>query len=554
MASLAGCVYWDELSIATILHLTEGGSNLFAIRWRASEFFAFYRYRVNNRHVLLLLGQNQQRMGIIIKQSIKGAIWSYLGVAIGFVTTAYIYPNYLTPEIVGLFALLLAWSNLFASFSALGFHGVTARLFPRFRDKEKGHNGFVFIAFMVMLTGFILFLITFWLIRPWLVESNLEKSALFAEYVNLLIPLTFLALLFALLDNLNKMLYDAVLGALLTEFVQRVLILLILLLYVIGWLSPHSLILAYAGAISLKGAFLFLYLLFRKELSFKPQLSFVDQSLKREMVSVAIYSVLAGVSGSIVFQIDKIIINQVMGLSATGVYTIAFYFGTLVVIPSRTLLRISGTLIADAFKKDDLATIAAIYHKSCINQFIIAAFLFGGIWINIDNILEILGPDYADGKWVVFFIGLGYVIDMATGTNGHVISFSKYYRMALWLLLMLVVLMIILMLLFVPVWGISGAAAAIALAFLFNNFMKFFYVKIKFGMQPFTSKFLHVIVVFVLSWGVSLLIPQLNLFPDILLRSAAFSVAYLFLTFFLKISEDIEGVVNRFLKRIKNKS
>ncbi|MBN2819302.1 MAG: oligosaccharide flippase family protein, partial [Bacteroidales bacterium] len=258
-------------------------------------------------------------MGIIIRQSIKGSLWSYLGVLVGFVTTAYLYPNYLTPEIVGLFALLLAWSNLFAQFSALGFHGVTARLFPRFRNKEKGHNGFVFIAFVVMLLGFLLFLVAFWFIQPWLIESNLEKSSLFAEYVNLLVPLTFLALLFSLLDGINKMLYDAVLGVFLNEFVQRILILLLLLIYIMGWVNPHGLILAYAGAIGLKGALLFFYLLFRKELSFRPQLSFVDQNLKREMLSVAVYSILAGIGGSIVFQIDKIIINQVMGLSATGV-------------------------------------------------------------------------------------------------------------------------------------------------------------------------------------------------------------------------------------------
>nr|WP_320020652.1 oligosaccharide flippase family protein [uncultured Draconibacterium sp.] len=491
-------------------------------------------------------------MGIIIKQSIKGAVWSYLGVGVGFLTTAYLYPNYLTPEIVGLFALLLAWSNLFAQFSSLGFHGVTARLFPRFRDKENGHNGFVFIAFVVMLTGFVLFLIVFGLIKPWLVESNLEKSALFADYVNLLVPLTFLALLFTFLDGFNKMLYDAVLGALLTEFVQRVLILLLLLIYIFGWLTPNELILAYAGAIGLKGVFIFFYLLFRKKLNFKPQLNFVDQKLKREMLSVAVYSILAGIGGSIVFQIDKIIINQVMGLSATGVYTIAFYFGTLVVIPSRTLLRISGTLIADAFKNNDLETIADIYRKSCINQFIIGAFLFGGIWINIDNILEILGPDYAGGKWVIFFIGLGYLIDMATGANGHIISYSKYYRMALWLLLTLVAIMVVLMFLLVPSWGIVGAAAAIALAFLCNNLMKFIFVKIKFGMQPFTLKFLTIVLVFAFSWGASFLVPQLALIPDILLRSAVFSVVYFLLTYFLKISDDIVGLANRFFRRINS--
>ncbi|NCB60165.1 MAG: hypothetical protein EOM46_22405 [Gammaproteobacteria bacterium] len=96
-------------------------------------------------------------MGIIIKQSIRGSVWSYLGVLVGFVTTSYLFPNYLSTDAVGLLGLLMAWSMLFAQISSLGFHGVTSRLFPYFRNRENGHNGFLFIAFMVMIAGFILF-------------------------------------------------------------------------------------------------------------------------------------------------------------------------------------------------------------------------------------------------------------------------------------------------------------------------------------------------------------------------------------------------------------
>ncbi len=491
-------------------------------------------------------------MGIIIKQSIKGTIWSYLGVIIGFITTAYLYPNYLSPEIVGLFALLVAWPDLFIQFSFLGFHGVTNRLFPYFRNKSNGHNGFVFIAFMVLSVGFLLFLLVYFLMKSWLVESNLEKSALFAHYIDLIIPITLFALLFGYLDVLNRLLYDAVFGPFLKEFVQRVLILIILVLYIFGWLTPHELILTYAGMISLKGAIIFLYLLLRKELSFKPRFDFIDKKLKREMISVAIYSILGSIGGSIVFQLDKIIINQVMGLNATGVYTIAFFFGTLVVIPSRTLLRISGTLIAEAWKNGDLDTITDIYKKSCLNQFIIAAFLFGGIWINIDNILIILGPDYEAGKWVIFFIGLGYLIDMATGANSNIISLSKYYKVGLWFLIILVVLVVSSMLLFIPLWGLSGAAAAIALAFLLNNVMRFLFLKIKFGMQPFTVDFIKIAFISILLILLIRFIPEFRLIPDILMRSTFFTILFGLPIYFLKISKDINQIADNFMVRVRS--
>lgn len=488
-------------------------------------------------------------MGIIIKQSIKGSIWSYLGVGVGFITTAYLFPEYLSTDVIGLFGLLLAWSNLFAQFSSLGFQGVTSRLFPYFRDKEKGHNGFLFFALMVTIIGFSVFLIAFYFLKPWLVESNLEKSKLFADYIDLLIPLTFFTLIFSTLDVFNKLLYNAVLGTFLTELLQRVLIFTVVIAFVFKWITLHQLIFAYAGVVSAKGVFIFIYLLSKGEINFKPQLNFIDKKLKKEMINVALYSILAGVGGNIVFRIDKIIVNQLLGLSATGIYTIAFFFGTLVVIPSRTLLKISGTLIADAWKRNDIEYINNIYKKSCLNQFIIAAFLFGGIWVNIDNILTILGPEYAEGKWVIFFIGLGYLIDMATGTNMQIIGYSKYYRLGLWFLMVLILVVLFSMYLLIPLWGITGAAIAISFAFFINNLLRSLFLKIKYNMQPFNLQFLKVIFAFSIAYICGILMPEMHLIWDILLTSSAFSITFLLLIVGLNISDDIREILEKLFEK-----
>ncbi|MDD4108718.1 MAG: oligosaccharide flippase family protein [Prolixibacteraceae bacterium] len=484
-------------------------------------------------------------MGIIIKQSIKGSIWSYLGVAIGFVTTAYLFPNYLSTDTIGLFGLLLAWSALFAQFSSLGFHGITARLFPYFRNKQKGHNGYLFVAFVVMSTGFLLFLIFFLFFKPFLVESNLEKSKMFADYIDLLIPLTLFVLLFVQLDIFNKLLYNAVFGTFLQEFFQRILIFAVTLLFVFNVLNLHQFILAYTIAVCAKTVVLFVYLLVQGEVSVKPQLNFIHPKLRKEMVSVAAYSILTGLGGSLVFNIDKIIINQMLGLSSTGIYTIAFFFGTLVIIPSRPLLRITGTLIADAWKKNDLAYIGDVYKKSCLNQFIIGAFLFGGLWINIDNILIILGPEYTDAKWVIFFIGIGYLIDMATGANAQIIAFSKYYKMAFYFILVLLILVIGIMYFFIPVWGITGAAVAISLAFFINNILRYLFIWWKYKMQPFNYKNFMIILFLVIAYFSCAVMPQLNLIFDLILRSFLFIIVYGLLIIISRISDDVNPIVKK---------
>ncbi len=489
-------------------------------------------------------------MGIIIKQTIKGTIWSYLGVVIGFITTAYLFTEYLSTDVIGLFSVLMAYSVLFLQIASLGFNGITSRLFPYFRNPDKQHNGYIFLAFATMLVGIVLFLVLFFVLKPYLIASKIEKSALLSDYIWLLIPLTIFTLLFVILDEINKLLYNAVFGRFLQEFLQRALIFSVTILFIFKIINIHQFILAYISAVSAKGLIIFVYLLFKNELHFKPQLDFITPTLKRDMISVALFSILSGAGGSLIFQLDKIIINKMLGLGQTGIYTIAFFFGTLVVIPSRTLLKISGTLIADAWKRNDTNYILKLYKQTCINQFILALFLFGGIWINIDNILTILPAEYADGRWVIFFIGLGYVIDMATGSNGQIIAYSKYYKFALWFILLLIAVVMLSLVAFIPVWGIVGAAISIAFAFFVNNLLRFLFLYKKYGMQPFTWSFAWIIIVFLLAYGISYTLPTLRLIPDILVRSTVFTIIFAGIILKLKVSNEINQMLTKALDKL----
>lgn len=479
-------------------------------------------------------------MGIIIKQSIKGSIWSYIGVPLGFVTTAYLYPEFLTPEVVGLFGLFMAISAITGQLSGLGFNGVTSRLFPYFRDPDSGHHGFLWLKTMVSLAGFMLFILLYLLLRNDLIEANYEKSRLLADYIYLLIPLTFFTLLFNALDAYNRILYDTVTGIFLQETLQRILLFLVVLFYVWNIFSLNQLIIAYTVAVSLKGIVLLLVLMRRKEIRLRPEYGFIDKKLAREMASVALYSIVGGMGAMLVFNLDKILINQMLGLAKTGVYTIAFYFGTLITIPSRPLLKISGSLIAEAWKKNDMEQIRNIYYKSCINQLIIAGFLFTGIWSNIDNILVILGPDYAASKWVIFFIGMGYLFDMMTGANAQVIAYSKYYRASLAFIVILIGIMTILFFLLIPPFGIAGAAAGIASALFLNNLMRYLFLWKRYRLQPFNLFYLYVGAFYTGLYFLLKLVPQLPLIPDILIRGTLITILTGLFLLLVPVSPDIQ--------------
>ena len=493
-------------------------------------------------------------MGIIVKQSIKGSIWSYAGVVIGFITTTYLFTRYLTPDIVGLFGLLVSISTITAGLSSLGMNGVTSRLFPYFRNNDTGHNGYFLTAIIPQLVGFGLFLLIFALFRGRIIATNLEKSPLFARYVYLTIPLTFFFSLFNFLDTYNKLLYNTVLGTFLQEFLQRIMISIVVILYIIKLISLNQLIIGYAIAVSIKSIIIFSYLLKEKKISFRVDFKFITRKLRKEIVSVALFSIIGGLGSMIVFNIDKIVVNQLIDLKNTGIYTIAFYFGTLVVIPSRPLLRISGTLVADAWAKNNLAKVRTIYYKSCINQLIIGGFLFLGIWANINNILILLGPDYEQSKWVIFFIGLGYLFDMMTGANGLVISYSKYYRVSLWFILILVVLVTTFLYTLIPLWGITGAAIAIALALFLNNLMRYLFLVRKFRLQPFNYKFAIIILFYTGLYFLAKLIPQQHLILDLFLRNSVIILLTCLFVCFVPVSKDILAIRNSLVSRLRKKN
>lgn len=492
-------------------------------------------------------------MGIVAKQSIHGSIWSYLGVVLGFVTNTYLFSEYLTPEIVGLFGILVAISTITANISALGMNNVTARLFPYFRNNDNGHNGYLFLAIVPELIGYAIFLIIFLLFQDKIIENNIEKSALFADYVYLLIPITFFFLVFSLFDTYNRLLYNALLGTFLQEFLQRVAIFTVVGLYIIKVINLNQLIIGYALAVSVKAIVIFIYLILKKQINLKPKLNFVTPKLRKEIVGVASFSIIGGLGSLMVFNIDKIVINQLLDLEKTGVFTMAVYFGTLVVIPSRPLLQISGTLIADSWAKKDLQHIGEIYQKSCLNQFLIGGFLFLGIWVNIDNILFILGDDYAESKWVIFFIGIGYMFDMLTGANGHIIRYSKHYRISLVFTAFLLVTNVVLLYTLVPLLGIVGAAISIAFSLFFNNFMRFLFLVRKYQLQPFNARYLFILGFFLVVYFIIDFIPQLNIYVDIVVRGAILSVSVLVVILKSNYFPDLKQAFNNTLQTINKK-
>ena len=490
-------------------------------------------------------------MGVIKRQTIKGSIYSYMGVALGFLYTI-LSIKLLSSEQIGLTAVLVAVSAIYSQFSTLGFTKVIERLFPYFRDKDHNHNGFVFLTLAVGMAGFVVSLITFFILKPYIIESNQAKSPLLVQYIWYLIPLIFFRMFSVMLDTYNKMLFDATTGSILSDFVYRVGTLGMLGAFFLKWINFSQFVFGFVFFLSLPAIYLVGLLIYRKQFNVQPKLDFIKPPLRKEMISLSVFGIIGGLSSVALKQIDTVMLNSYTDLAMTGKYSIIFYFSTVILIPSVALGKISSTIIADAWKNKDLDTIADIYYKSSINQLFASLLLFVLVAANLQNIIHLLGPGYIGTEWVIILISLSSLIVSSTGSSVQIIGTSHKYKIQTYSLGVLVVLVIIFYSIFIPMWGMVGAAFGSLLSVAGASLLRVFYLQRNMKLFPYKLTHLKCVAIGLVSFAVGKIIPVMNNFLiDLIVRCSAISLVFIGLCYLFHISGDLNLIVTKFLKQIR---
>ncbi len=488
-------------------------------------------------------------MGIIQRQTLQGTAFTYAGIVIGFLIAGVLQPNLLTKPQNGLLGLLLSGTVILTQFSGLGINSAGGRYFPYFRDYDRQHNGFLPLALLVTLAGFCISAGLVWWFQPEIVASNIEKSPLFAEYYFLLIPLTFCLLFFNLFDNYAKLLYDAVTGTFLQQFFQRILFLAVLAAYGFGWITFPTLLGLWLLTFAVPLVLMLVSVIQSGNFTLNISRVSLEPALRVEFVRYAGLTLLTGLSSQVILHIDKILVNDSLGLAQTGIYTILSNFGAVIAAPATMLYKVSGVIIADSWKRDDRANIADIYRKSCLSQLVAGTLVFVGIMVSLPGVFRFLPAGYESGYWIVFWIGLGKLIDMATGVNGMILNTSREYAWDSLFFLLMVVATILVTRALIPIYGLNGAAVGAALATAMFNAIRTSFVWYKFGLQPFGWQNAVVPLLGLAVWWVATRWayssgPLWQVALDILVRSVLVTGLFIGAVRALRLSPDINALLD----------
>ena len=490
-------------------------------------------------------------MGIVIKQSIKNTIITFIGFGIGAVNVLYMYPVFLGKEYLGLTNYILSAANILYPILSFGIQNTLIKFFNENNKTEEDLSRY--FTYMLLLPLFVIipfFCLFFYFYENIaLYESN--KNIIVYDFV-WEIPLIALFMgYFEIFYAWLRAHMKSVFGSFVKEVFVRVLVTISLFAVYFNYITltefVHSLVLIYG--ISL------LVIIYYANKTKRIQLNKKLPKKTKEIFVFTIFIILSASVANMLLDIDKYMINQFLKIENIAFYSLAVYLAMVISVPQRAMHQITYPITAKLMGENKWEELDELYKKSSVTLQVIGGLIYIGILVNIKQIYELL-PDegYDNGLFVVFTIGLSKYFDVVLGNNNSIIFNSKYYKMVLLLGVLLVFVVVGLNLIFIPKYGINGAALATLIAIGLYSLAKLLFVVLKMKLFPFTKNTIVALILTIVSFGVFYYWDfSFHPFVNIVLKSILVALFYMGLSYYLNISSDINFVMNSVFKRIFRK-
>jgi O-antigen/teichoic acid export membrane protein len=284
------------------------------------------------------------------------------------------------------------------------------------------------------------------------------------------------------------------------------------------------------------------------------QISALTRRLKSKIINFGLFLFGAQFLNLLSRTVDTFIITSKAerGLADTAVFTIATYVVTFMEVPQRSMNSITVPILAESWRVKDMKNIRHIYTRSVTSLLIVGLVVFLVILLNSHNLAIFLGKDYAQIETVMFFLGLGKLVDLGTGANTQIIGTSNYWKVDFTTNVIYTLLALPLNYILISHWGLLGAAYSTVISLVFYNLMRYIFLWYKFGLQPYTWRHLLVLLLAFAAFYLTRSIPRFHsVVIDTVLRTTVFSILFLPAVYFTRISPEANQLVLKYAGRIR---
>jgi O-antigen/teichoic acid export membrane protein len=498
-------------------------------------------------------------MGIIKRQGIKNSIVNYVGVIMGAISVIFIYPR-ISPKEVGIIQFVISTAALLAPFAGWGLSISSVNFFPEVKDKEKKHSGFLFMLLFLTLIFSIIFLLFVFIFKDALSSVFGDNQAIFIKTFPFIISFTFLLTFSTLLQsyiiNHGRIVVPSIYNNLLFKLIQPLLV----LLYAFGFINFDTILVGLLVTYLIAVVGQILYLFYLKEGFFKPNFTLFRQTdFRKKLLKYANFVVFVGLGGALANRLDQLIIPPLLGFSSLAIFSLGYFISEAIDVPRKALSSIASPLISDSMKNKNFGHIKEIYQKTALLQLLIGVYLLASVWACADSLFDLMPNNnevYRSGKYVILLLGIARLIDMMTGVNSEIITYSEHYRFNFTSLIGMALLNIAFNFLFIASWGfnlgIVGSALATLVTMLIYNAWKLVFIYQKIHIHPLQKHMITIVVLGIVAWLLAWLTPSvLNPILSIFIKGSVVTVFYWVAIIQLKISDDVNGMFTKVLGFVK---
>ncbi len=486
-------------------------------------------------------------MGIVVKQSIKNTIVTYIGFAVGAINVLFLYTKFMEPKYYGLITIILSTANILMPLMAFGVHNTIVKFYSSFKTRHS-QNGFLNLMLLlplVIITPLtVLCFINFETVSNFLAKENIIVK----QYTWYIFIAGIVFAYFEVFYAWSKVQLHSVFGNFMKEVFHRVCITGLLIGLYFKLLTVETLIVAIIIVYAVRMLIMMFYAFCLRPPTFK----LIKLNTIKPILKYTLLIIIAGSVANVILEIDKFMIGQYVKIENVAYYGVAIYIASVIGVPYRSMHQITHPLTAKLLNDNDKIGLKDLYQKSSLSLLIVSGFIFLIIMLNINQLYHLIPKEYTGGVMVVFTIGLVKLFDNVLGNNNSILFNSDYYRMVLFLGVVLAICTIILNAIFIPKFGINGAAYATCIAIFLYNIIKITFVYFKFKMIPFTFNTLKALLLITMCLlGFYFWEFQFHPIVNIALKSLLVSLLYGLIVYRFNFSEDISNLINSMISRLK---
>ena len=506
-------------------------------------------------------------MGVVVRQSIKGAIMNYLGVIVGFFTTFFIVTKYLTTEEVGLTRVLVDASILLSGLAQLGTSTSAMRYYPYFKDEKERDHGFFGWSVIIPFVGFIIFSILFFVFKQPIENYFSQNSELFVDYIYFVIPMSFFMTYLLVFETNSNLLMRIVIPKFIREVGIRLMTLVVYLLYAFDVINLYGMVISLCLTYGIATVLNIIYLFSLKKVSFKIEPAYVSKWLRKDFIFYTLFLIATSLAGNLIPVLNTFFVSGKLGLAVAGINTIAVYIASIVEIPYRSLAAISRPHISQGMKDNNMLDVNNMTKNVSLHQFMASMFIFFLIWINIDLVYSLIpnGNVYDEAKFVVLILSVVKIINTSLNVGATVLSYSKYYYYSLLFTIILTVTAIYMNIKLIPIWGMEGAALASLVSYIVYYAFLLTFINWKIKVSPLSMRELYTVIIILSLFGIDWLLQTymsehlISIFNveligkilDSAVRTLLLSVLGIVIIYKSRISKQVNDIIDKFLSMLK---